>query len=123
MSNRLKPKQKAIVDFIAANGPATPRQIRKLLGCDIREAYDRLKRLRMAGIVKNIGKPKHPEYQLVQRWQEKITRTRPAPVAPAAKAKPPAKAAPAPSGPSIADVCRQNWQGYEIHKIFGSARA
>lgn len=123
MSNRLKPKQKAIVDFIEANGPATPRQIRKLLGCDIREAYDRLKRLRMAGIVKNIGKPKHPEYQLLQRWQEKITRTRPEPAAPAAKAKPPAKAASAPSGPSIADVCRQNWQGYKIHKIFGSARA
>ena len=121
MSNRLKPKQKTIVDFIEANGPATPRQIRKLLGCDIREAYDRLKRLRMAGIVKNIGKPKHPEYQLLQRWQEKITRTRPAP---AAKAKPAAKAVtPAPAGPSIADVCRQNWQGYEIHKIFGSARA
>lgn len=72
MCNRLKPKQKAIVEFIDANGPATPRQIRKLLGCDIREAYDRLKRLGMAGIVKNIGKPKHPEYQLVQRWQEKI---------------------------------------------------
>lgn len=123
MSNRLKPKQKAIVEFIEANGPATPRQIRKLLGCDIREAYDRLKRLRMAGIVKNIGKLKHPEYQLVQRWQEKITRTRPAPATPAEKAKPPAKAAKAPAGPSIADVCRQNWQGYEIHKIFGSARA
>lgn len=121
MSNRLKPKQKAIVEFIAANGPATPRQIRKLLGCDIREAYDRLKRLRMAGIVKNIGKPKHPEYQLVQRWQAKITRTRPAP---AAKANPPAKAEqPVPAAPSIADVCRQNWQGYDIHKIFGSARA
>lgn len=123
MCSRLKPKQKAIVDFIETNGPATPRQIRKLLGCDIREAYDRLKRLRMAGIVKNIGKPKRPEYQLVQRWQEKITRTRPAPAAPAAKAKPPAKAAKAPAAPSIADVCRQNWQGYKIHKIFGSARA
>ncbi|WP_312269909.1 hypothetical protein [Pseudescherichia sp.] len=122
MSNRLKPKQKAIVEFIEANGPATPRQIRKLLGCDIREAYDRLKRLRMAGIVKNIGKPKHPEYQLMQRWQEKIKRTRPAPAA--AKAKPPAEAVqPAPAAPSTADVCRQNWQGYKIHKIFGSARA
>lgn len=107
MCNRLKPKQKAIVKFIETNGPATPRQIRKLLGCDIREAYDRLKRLGMAGIVKNIGKPKHPEYQLVQRWQEKIKRPKPR----------------IPAAPSAADVCRQNWQGYEIHKIFGSARA
>ncbi|WP_336852805.1 hypothetical protein [Pseudescherichia vulneris] len=124
MCNRLKPKQKAIVEFIETNGPVTPRQIRTLLGCDIREAYDRLKRLGMAGIVKNIGKPKHPEYQLVQRWQEKIKRTRPAPAAPASKAKPPAKAVqPAPAAPSIADVCRQNWQGYKIHKIWGSARA
>ncbi|WP_317179164.1 hypothetical protein [Lelliottia amnigena] len=24
--------------------------------------------------------------------------------------------------PQIAEVCRQNWQGYQIHKIFGSAR-
>lgn len=107
MSNRLKPKQKAIVEFIAANGTATPRQIRKLLTCDIREAYDRLKRLGMAGIVKNIGKPKHPEYQLVQRWQAKIKQPKPQRSA----------------APSVADVCRQNWQGYEIHKIFGSARA
>ncbi len=107
MSNRLKPKQKAIVEFIEANGPATPRQIRKLLGCDIREAYDRLKRLRMAGIVKNIGKPKHPEYQLVQRWQEKIKQPKQQRTA----------------APSVADICRQNWQGYKIHKIFGSARA
>jgi len=141
MCNRLKPKQKAIVDFIETNGPATPRQIRRLLGCDIREAYDRLKRLRMAGLVKNIGKPQHPEYELVQCWQEKIKGSKPAPAAkakppakgakaPAAKPKPPAKAKrpakalqPAPARPSIADVCRQNWQGYEIHKIFGSARA
>jgi hypothetical protein len=61
----------------------------------------------MAGIVKNIGKPKHPEYQLVQRWQEKI--------------KQPKQRLPA--APSAADACRQNWQGYKIHKIFGSARA
>jgi predicted HTH transcriptional regulator len=65
--NRIKPKQKAIVEFIETNGPATPRQNRKLLGCDIREAYERLKRLGMAGIVENIGKSKHPEYPLVQR--------------------------------------------------------
>lgn len=108
MCNRLKPKQKAIVKFIETNGPATPRQIRKLLGCDIREAYDRLKRLGMAGIVKNIGKPKHPEYQLVQRWHEKIK-----PDAPAKKC----------TAPPMATVCRENWQAYEIHKIFGSARA
>ncbi|POU03503.1 hypothetical protein C3369_06660 [Escherichia sp. ESNIH1] len=107
MSNRLKPKQKAIIEFIEANGTATPRQIRKLLACDIREAYDRLKRLGMAGIIKNIGKPKHPEYQLVQRWQAKIKQSKPTKQA----------------APSVAEVCRQNWQGYEIHKIFGSARA
>ncbi len=23
---------------------------------------------------------------------------------------------------SITDVCRQNWQGYQIHKIIGSGR-
>lgn len=107
MANTLKPKQKAIVEFIEANGLATPRQIRTLLSCDIREAYDRLKRLRMAGILKNIGKPHHPEYRLVKSWRDKVktpecsAETRP-----------------------MADVCRENWQGYQVHKIFGSgARA
>ncbi|MGK9173226.1 DUF977 family protein [Yokenella regensburgei] len=27
------------------------------------------------------------------------------------------------NGNGIFDECRQNWQGYRIHKIFGSARA
>lgn len=27
------------------------------------------------------------------------------------------------NGNDIFDECRQNWQGYQIHKIFGSARA
>ncbi|AMO49169.1 Hypothetical protein AKI40_2780 [Enterobacter sp. FY-07] len=105
MANTLKPKQKAIVEFIEANGLATPRQIRTLLSCDIREAYDRLKRLRMAGILKNIGKPHHPEYRLVKSWRT--------------KAKTPE---PRVEVRSIADVCRDNWQGYQVHKIFGSAR-
>lgn len=106
MANTLKPKQKAIVEFIEANGLATPRQIRTLLSCDIREATDRLNRLRRAGIVKNIGKPRHPEYRLVQRWRTKVK----APVYPA-------------QVQAVTDVCRENWQGYQVHKIFGSARA
>ncbi|ARD60175.1 hypothetical protein Y71_09710 [Kosakonia radicincitans DSM 16656] len=102
----LKPKQKAIVEFIEAHKVATPRQIRTLLACDIREAYDRLKRLRMAGILKNIGKPRHPEYRLARCWRAKVKTTE-CPVAPR----------------SVADICRDNWHGYQVHKIFGSARA
>lgn len=104
MANKLKPRQKSIVEFIEVNGSATPRQIRSLLLCDIREANDRLNRLKRAGIVKNTGKYRRPEYRLVQRWQTKMK----TPACPAAR--------------SVTDICRENWQGYQIHKIFGSAR-
>lgn len=101
----LKPEQSAIVDFLAREKSISTRQVRSLLGCDIKEAYDRLKRLAMAGIVKNVGKPRHPEYRLTHRWRARVT---------------PAACPPAPQ--TTADVCREKWQGYQIHRIFGSAR-
>ncbi|XUV82745.1 winged helix-turn-helix transcriptional regulator [Enterobacter sp. TMH.L2] len=107
MNYGLKPTQMQIIEFIKKNGPTTPRQIRTLLGCDIREASDRLKRLRTSGIVKNIGQPHRPEYKLKHRCQDKIK-----------PAKPPRQIGQA---QKIADECRRNWQGYGIHKIFGSA--
>lgn len=68
-----------------------------------------LGRLVRIGIIKNIGRPAHPDYRLVQRWQAKISSPK------AKKSKP--------AAPSVVSVCRQNWQGYHIHKIFGSSRA
>lgn len=106
MNYSLKPTQMLIVEFIAKNGQATPRQICSLLGCDSREANDRLKRLCASGIVKNIGKTRQPEYRLLQNWRSKVK--------PAKPARQPAEQR------TIAEVCRQQWQGYVIHRIFGA---
>ncbi|MDK1180156.1 hypothetical protein QMT03_07270 [Cronobacter sakazakii] len=104
MAYTLKPKQLAIVNFIEEHGVATPRQICRLLSCNSREANDRLRHLRIAGIIKNTGKPRHPEYRLVQRWRQKLLQTSHRCAAPA-----------------ITELCRKNWQGYQIHKIIGRA--
>jgi len=115
----------AIVDFLRENQTVTPRQVQALLGCNCKKAHNLLLHLIRRSVVLRAGEPHHPVFTLVPGGELNIKRPKPAaPPAPAAKAKPPAKAVtPAPSGPSIADVCRQNWQGYKIHKIFGSARA
>lgn len=134
----------AIVDYLRENQTVTPRQVQALLGCDCKKAHNLLLHLIRRSVVRRTGEPHHPVFVLLPGGESNIKRPkpaiRPAKSAPAAKAKAakapagkvkppvkakrPAKAAqPAPSGPSIADVCRQNWQGYEIHKIFGSARA
>ncbi|MCK6677644.1 hypothetical protein [Enterobacter asburiae] len=101
----LKPKQQAIVDFLTVSKKATPQMVRQLLSCDIKEAYDRLKRLAISGITENVGQKYRPEYSLVCDWE---TRIKPAPVERVVK--------------PVAKVCRENWQGYQIHKIFGSAQ-
>lgn len=115
----------AIVDYLREYQNITPRQVQALLGCHCKKAHNLLLHLTRRSVVRRTGEPHHPVFTLVPGGELNIKRPKPAaPPAPAAKAKPPAKAVtPAPSGPSIADVCRQNWQGYKIHKIFGSARA
>ncbi len=114
----------AIVDYLRENQTVTPRQVQALLGCDCKKAHNLLLHLIRRSVVLRTGEPHHPVFSLVPGGESNIKRPKPvSPPAPAVKAKPPAKAAPAHSGPSIADVCRQNWRGYEIHKIFGSARA
>lgn len=118
----------AIVDYLRENQTVTPRQVQALLGCDCKKAHNLLLHLIRRSVVLRKGEPHHPVFTLLPGGEGNIKRPKPAaapapvkpaaPAAPAAKAKPPAK-----TGPSIADICRQNWQGYEIHKIFGSARA
>jgi hypothetical protein len=115
-----------IVDYLRENQTVTPRQVQILLGCDCKKAHNLLLHLIRRSVVLRTGEPHHPVFTLLPDGESNIKRPKltPAPAAPAAKAKPPTKAVhPAPSGPSIAEVCRQNWQGYKIHKIFGSARA
>lgn len=120
----------AIVEFLHENQTVTPRQVQALLGCDCKKAHNLLLHLIRRSVVLRTGESHHPVFTLLPGGELNIKRPKPAappapakPAASAAKAKPPAKAAKAPAAPSIVDVCRQNWQGYEIHKIFGRARA
>ncbi len=117
-----------IVDYLRENQTVTPRQVQALLGCDCKKSHNLLLHLIRRSVVLRTGEPHHPVFTLLPGGESNIKRPkpamRPAPAAPAAKAKPPAKAVQSiPSRPSVADECRQNWQGYKIHKIFGSARA
>ncbi len=95
-----------IIRSIQRSGEITPRQVRQLLGCDSKKACRLLEHLVSAGAVRNIGQPRHPVYVMQPGGELRIK--------PLSVAR---------QRPSIADVCRQNWQGYQIHKIIGSARA
>ena len=112
----------AIVDYLRENKTVTPRQVQALLGCDCKKSHNLLLHLIRRSVVLRTGEPHHPVFTLVPGGEGNIKRPKTAMrPAPAPKAKPPAKAVtPAPAGASIADVCRQNWQGYKIHKIFGA---
>lgn len=95
-----------IIRAIQHGGEITPRQVRQLLGCDSKKACRLLEHLVSAGAVKNIGQRHHPVYVMQPGGESRIK-----PISVARQ------------NPSIAEVCRQNWQGYQIHKIIGSARA
>lgn len=102
-----------IVDYLRENKTVTPRQVQTLLGCDCKKAHNLLLHLNRRSVVLRTGEPHHPIFTLLPGGEANIKRPKPA-------------ALPAPAKPvalSVYDVCRQNWQGYEIHKIFGSARA
>jgi len=95
-----------IIRAINHGGEITPRQVCRLLGCDSKKASRLLEHLVSVGAVKNIGHRRHPVFVMHPGGEGRI---KPMPLER--------------QRPSIADVCRQNWQGYQIHKIIGSARA
>ncbi|WP_318356702.1 hypothetical protein [Enterobacter sp.] len=116
--------QLAVIAFLDANKTATPLQLDRNLGWSNKHTHAILGRLVRIGIIKNIGKARHPEYRLLQRWQAKVKPPKPPKASP--DAKPVANVCMVKTQqepPSVATVCRQNWQGYQIHKIFGSARS
>ena len=94
-----------IIRAIKHGGEITPRQVRQLLGCNSKKACRLLEHLVSVGAVKNIGKPRHPVFVMQPGGESRIK-----PISVARQ------------NPVITEVCRQNWQGYQIHKIFGSAR-
>lgn len=112
-----------IIHALQYCGSITPREVRQLLGCSCKKAHRLLEHLVLVEAVKNVGKPYHPVYELQAGGETRIKPVRPKqpvlPKAVKARTRPERQRS---HTPKIAEVCRQNWQGYQIHKIFGSAR-
>lgn len=102
-----------IVDYLRENQTVTPRQVQTLLGCECKKAHNLLLHLIRRSVVLRNGEPNHPIFTLLPGGEANIKRPKPAALPAPVK----------PVAPSVADVCRQNWHGYYIHKIFGSTRA
>lgn len=96
----------AIVDYLRENETITPRQVQILLGCDCKKSHNLLLHLVRRAVVKRGGESHRPVYTLLPGEKPNIKRLKETEVKNA-----------------VAAVCRQNWQGYRIHKIFGSERA
>ncbi|EMM0378120.1 hypothetical protein RI820_000468 [Pluralibacter gergoviae] len=100
----------SIVNALRERGEITPREVRALVGCDCKKANHLLGHLVRAGVVVSVGRRYHPVYQL-RRGDINLKPIKPEAVRPVRHVV------------SITDQCRQRWQGYQIHKIFGSAKA
>jgi hypothetical protein len=98
-----------IIRAIQCGKEITPRQVCRLLECDSKKANRLLEHLVRAGAVKNVGQRRHPLFVMQPGGERCI---KPLQVELVNRHQ-----------PSITDVCRQNWQGYQVHKIFGSERA
>ncbi|HDS1113648.1 TPA: hypothetical protein QDZ58_000458 [Pluralibacter gergoviae] len=99
-----------IVNAMRVQGEITPREVKALVDCDCKKANRLLEHLVHAGVVSNVGRLYHPVYRL-RRGDINLK-----PIKPAAEK-------PKRQRMSITEQCRQRWQGYQIHKIFGSAKA
>ncbi len=96
----------AIIRAIQHGGEITPRQVRRLLGCDSKKACRLLEHLVAAGAVKNIGQRRHPVYVMEPGGEARI--------------KPMAVAR---QRPSIADVCRNSAAMKRVLMVWGRASA
>ncbi|MDS1916088.1 hypothetical protein QSI79_22630 [Enterobacter asburiae] len=115
-----------IIGAIQHCGSITPREVRQLLGCGCKKAHRLLEHLVLVEAIKNVGKPYHPVYELqaggetrIKPVRLKVKKPRIKKVAVKARTRPEPQVR---HTPKITAICRQNWQGYQIHKIFGSAR-
>ncbi|AMR39294.1 hypothetical protein LG71_26485 [Pluralibacter gergoviae] len=98
-----------IVNAMQERGEITPREVKALVDCDCKKANRLLEHLVRAGVVSNVGRLYHPVYRL-RRGDINLK-----PIKPAAEK-------PRRQRVSITEQCRQSWQGYQVHKIFGSAK-
>lgn len=97
---------KSILRFVEQNAGTTIPQVGKVLGISAKSMNRYLHLLAKKGLL--------TEEQMAQKWHFTITDAGRKTLVPAEEEK---------SINSVCGDCRQQWQGYEIHKIFGSARA
>ena len=95
-----------IIRAIQRSGEITPRQVRRLLGCDSKKACRLLEHLVAAGAVKNIGQRRHPVYVMQPGGEARIK-----PMAVARQRS------------SIADVCRNSAAMKRVLMVWGRASA
>jgi hypothetical protein len=119
--------QLTVISLLEQQGTISPRRIDKLTQWENKHTHNILGRLVRIGVLRKVGKPGQPEYRLSARWKSKIKR-KPLPVIKQQvlvevcsiqqTEEPPAE------NNVICEECRHKWQGYSVHKIFGSgARA
>lgn len=99
-----------IIGFILKNKTASGRQLAKVLGRDSRSTWNILMHLLRREIIAHCGTGGRRELKLAPNWEGKVCHRKTAPRRKAVS-------------PAITEVCRQNWQGYKIHQIFGSAKS
>lgn len=98
--------QLAVIACLEKQGAISARRIEKLMEWDNKHTHNILGRLVRIGIIRKTGKQGRPEYQLTACWKSKPTRERSELFAVEINI--------------VCEECRQNWQGYQVHKIFGS---
>lgn len=102
--------QQKIIAFLLEHKTASGRQLAKVLGRDSQSTWNILMHLLRREILTHSGTGERRKLRLALNWQDKVCHR---------KTEPRRK----PVTPAITEVCRQNWQGYQVHQIFGSAKS
>lgn len=97
-----------IVNAMRVQGEITPREAKALVDCDCKKPTVCLSTVHV-GVLSNVGRLYHPVYRL-RRGEINLKPIKPATEKPKRQRV------------SITEQCRQSWQGYQVHKIFGSAK-
>lgn len=102
--------QQKVIAFLQEHKTATGRQLATVLGRSNKSTWNILMHLLRREIITHDATGDRKVLQLTLGWESKVyhrkTVKRCKPVAPA-----------------ITDICRQNWQGYKVHQVFGSAKS
>lgn len=101
--------QQKIIAFLQEHKTASARQLAKVLERDSQSTWNILMHLLRREVITHCEAEGRRALKLTPNWEGKICHRKAAP-----------RRKPVP--PAITEVCRQNWQGYQVHQIFGSAK-